>query len=494
MKKTYKKGEQTGKIVPFIQTGEYYFNKGLLSYRKRDLYKAKKYLTRAVHLEPSDPMIICQLAVVLSELADYTLSNKLLHSVVDEHDPDMTECFYFLANNYAHLGLFQEANKYANYYLELDEDGDFAEDTEDLLDLLSIEMDEDADDYEVEDELIVKQENARALLEEGKLEEATLLLQEIIQEYPEFWSAHNNLALAYFYTGNVKSATQIVEDVLEKNPGNLHALCNALVFLYYQRKTKKVKDLTQKLEQVHPLLIEHRYKLGATFGLIGRYDLSFKWLRHLQKQGFEGDDTFYYWLSYASYFTGNTALAEATWKKVVEMNPQKAGSEPWLLQGEKPVKNAHVRWLQGEYIEERLFGIYLEGKTKTSSSIKDLNQVTLHSTLEKEFADYSLARNKHQLKNTTPAYIQDGYEIIDLLFEKNQPSDSGLYLTWFLIFDEAIHRSSKLHNIPAWAAATEYIWLTAQSKKVTQKELAHKYSISYTTIAKYIKVVKLMLE
>ena len=45
----------------------------------------------------------------------------------------MTECHYFLANNYAHLGMFKEAYRHASAYLEKEEDGEFSEDAEDLL-------------------------------------------------------------------------------------------------------------------------------------------------------------------------------------------------------------------------------------------------------------------------------------------------------------------------------------------------------------------------
>ena len=50
----------------------------------------------------------------------------------------MVECHYFLANNYAHLGFFKDAYTHANLYLEMEEDGEFAEDAEDLLDILTL--------------------------------------------------------------------------------------------------------------------------------------------------------------------------------------------------------------------------------------------------------------------------------------------------------------------------------------------------------------------
>ena len=114
-----------GKILTFNPTGEYFFSKGLKAYHKRDLHKAKKYLQRAMQLEPDEPMIVCQLAVICSEMGEYRYANELFEKILDNLDADMVECHYFLANNYAHLGFFKDAYRHANLYLELEEDGEF---------------------------------------------------------------------------------------------------------------------------------------------------------------------------------------------------------------------------------------------------------------------------------------------------------------------------------------------------------------------------------
>ncbi|MFC4322427.1 tetratricopeptide repeat protein [Litchfieldia salsa] len=488
---------QIAKIIPFLQTGEYYFKKGLKAYRKRDIYKAKKHLQRAIQIQPEDSMFLCQLAVVLTELGEYTQSNRILLSVIEKVDSEMTECFYFMANNYAHLGLFQEAYKYANLYLEMEPDGEFIEDTEDLLELLSIESDVEEEEFELQDELIVKQEKAREYLENGELEQAIQLLKEIISLYPDFWSAYNNLALAYFYSGEVAKAAEMLEEVLDKNPGNLHALCNMLVFLYYQRKNKKVKELVGRLESIHPILVEHRYKLGATFGLVGRYDLAYKWLRHLHKQGFQGDETFYYWLSHSAYFTNRLDVAKSAWERVLEENPDKKGSEPWADGKTKNFNDILDRWLKGDYIEERLYGLYLLSKTNKSITKDDIDGLELHATLELEFAEYICQLNRSRKKKQSPDYIEQGYQVVELLFNQNKNNGSsteGLYLTWFMIYDQAILRNYHVSNCSAWAAATEYMWRKHQLSHVSQKEMASKYNISQATITKYVKYVKELLQ
>lgn len=488
---------QKAQILPFIQNGEYYFSKGMKAYRRRDLYKSKKYLQRAIQFEPKDPMMVYQLAIVLTELGEYQQSNQLFHSIITGFDSDMNECYYFIANNYAHLGLFHEAFKHAKTYIERCPTGEFAEDTEDLLELLSIEAEDDESGFDDQDELIVYQEKAHEYLENGKLTEAIALLEQMIKEYPEFWSAQNNLSLAYFYSGQTIKAYELIEEILEKNPGNLYALCNKVAFLYSENKKAEVELLITKLERVHPLLMEHRYKLGATFGLVGRYELSFKWLRKLQKQGFIGDATFHYWLSYAAYFTGHKKRSKTEWQKVIKENPDKIGSEPWL---KADLENEHnmtiARWLKSPLLDEKLYGLFLASYCHEIESLFSSELFKQHlqkPSIEKDFATYILYIHKKIEKPHVPNYITSGFEITTMLFQYNEEDttvDHELSLYWLSLYEVAVSNNYNLTNHSAWAAAIDYVWRKDELfYKITQKEIAEKYKITTATLRKYVKFV-----
>ncbi|MEH7439224.1 tetratricopeptide repeat protein [Neobacillus drentensis] len=491
MGKKAKARMQTGKILSFVPTGEYYFTKGLKAYHRRDFIKAKKYLGRAIQLEPGEPMITCQLAIVSTELGEFENSNRLLHIILEELDPEMAECHYFLANNYAHLGFFKDAYHHAQLYLQLDPEGDFSTDTEDLLELLTLESDGLEDDWYEQDDLIVKQEQARDLLESGYFPKAIELLKDVVKEYPEYWSAYNNLALAYFYLGKAEKAESILDDVLERNPGNLHALCNRLVFAHYQGKLKNAAKLLESLKKIQPMLSEHQFKLGTTFALVGEYEMAYLWLKKLYKHGYDGDGPFYYWLSYSAYNTGNQNFAKSIWKKVLELNPDKEGSEPW---GEKEVSNGFedlsgsiFQKLESDYVEERLFALFLttvSSKKEEIMTSKRLFQNQKLTTLEKEYI--SLIRSG---KQSTTA---DAQEIAEIFYENHQPigtMESGLYLMWFSVFVELSKANVSLKNKRAWAGAVEYVWYKLRSEKVSQQEVANRYGLSSATIGKYVKLV-----
>ncbi|MGD6778694.1 tetratricopeptide repeat protein [Sutcliffiella horikoshii] len=467
--------KQVAKIIPFAQNGDYFFQKGIRAYRKRDLYKARKWLQRAEAMKPSDASIMCQLAIVLTELGDYQRSNELLEDIIEDLAPDMHDCHYFLANNYAYLGLFQEARKHAEEYLTMEPDGEFVEDTEDLIDLLEIEADEAEDYVDGQDHLIVMQENARGLLEKGELDEALALLEQIIEEYPQFWSAYNNLALAYFYKGNLTEARDVLEEVLEKNPGNLHALCNLLVFFHYENNEKEMNELANRLEKVTPILVEHRYKLGATFGLIGRHELSFKWLRSLQKNGFQGDGTFYFWLANAAYQTERFTVAEQAWSKVIEMNPEKAGTEPWNYVEDKTVEEEEA---------EQLFRIF-QSSTSKKTTVKNVLEQSFVTSTVREFAMFALLNRKD-----VPVNVVNGYEIASLL---NTKQADMIVKEWFDLYARALKQAVTFTNAPAWAAAFSYVWSKGNGYAVTQKELVETYEVSASTLRKYVKKVEDLL-
>jgi len=489
MSKDSKAYKPKGKLLSFHPTGEYYFAKGLKAYQRRDFYKSKKYLERAVQLEPGEPMIYCQLAIVCTELGDYQQSNVYLHDILEELDEHMLECHYFLANNYAHLGLFKDAYTHASLYLKLDQDGEFAEDTEDLLDLLSLEAEDLEEEFYEEDDLIVKQDEARRLLESGQFVGAVKLLEEVIEEFPEYWSAYNNLALGYFYLGETDKADQILNDVLEKSTGNLHALCNKLVFAFYLKDTAKVTELKEMLKKVTPLLHEHQFKLGASFALVGEYEFAYGWLRRLQRIGYDGDGPFYYWLSYSAYHTDRQSIAEQAWKKVLQFSPEKEGHEPWEKKhpetaGVESAPKAIHKKLESRYIEERLFGLFLA--SLSSEKVALLRLIKPKHTIEKEYV-------KLLSEQSSDKMVISGHETAMELYKQHHPigaTESSLFLLWFTILAGLMNTNIQISNSKALAAATDYMWRKQRGERTSQQQMARDYSLSSSTLQKYVKIVK----
>ncbi|MGG3891395.1 tetratricopeptide repeat protein [Metabacillus fastidiosus] len=478
-KQLSKVGKKT-QVVPFLQDGQYYYKRGLKAYREQNFNKAMKHFERAAELDPKDTSKLIQLATIYTEMGNYQQSNELLDNIINKLDPTLTECHYFMANNFAHLGLFHEAYKCATAYTDKDPYGEFMEENEDLIELLTLE--EDLPFSDDPDDLIVKQDRAKSMLENNEFEEAIELLEKIIKDYPEFWSAYNNLSLAYFYIGDINKAKEILEDILQKKPGNLHALCNLLVFYFYERKDDKVDELAGMLSNIHPILFEHRYKLGATFALVRKYAFAYRWLRSIYKQGFEGDETFYYWLSYSSYYVGNVKFAEQMWERVLQENPSKKGTEPW---NEDLNETHHFLSMTKE---ERLYAIFLAAETENFDQIEACQNANVpQSNFEKDFIQYIL-----QTKTGVPVHVSDSvqtvFQVIKMLYTCME--DEAFFLYAFRVLMRAHQNKLPIKNGKAWACALEYVWKKENDQSLKKSAFAKRYEISVTTVVKYIQYVK----
>jgi Flp pilus assembly protein TadD len=220
-------------VLSFIPTGEYYYKKALKELQRDNYTKAHKYLQRATELSPEDPLIMMQFGIVLMEMQEFEQAMDVLRTA-RELDPEEADILFFLAEVHAHMGLFLDARKFAKKYIEADVQGKYAEEAMEIVDFAEQEDWQLLDDEgEAQDsEYYYLQEKARRLMEKGNFTDAINMLEDLVADKPDFWGAHNNLALAYFYVGETEMAKALLHDVLRRNTGNLHALCNLAVFHY----------------------------------------------------------------------------------------------------------------------------------------------------------------------------------------------------------------------------------------------------------------------
>ncbi|WP_330217501.1 tetratricopeptide repeat protein [Planococcus halocryophilus] len=156
------------------------------------------------------------------------------------------------------MGLFWDARNYAKQYLVHETQGKYAAEAMSIVDFAEQEdwqvFGEDGDTQESEHHY--HQEKARRMMEQGDFKSAIELLEKLIEEKPDFWSACNNLALAYFYIGEAEMAKALLHDILRRNTGNLHALCNLAVFHYYE-KNAELDDILELLKKFNRMYLSN---------------------------------------------------------------------------------------------------------------------------------------------------------------------------------------------------------------------------------------------
>ncbi|WP_339318085.1 tetratricopeptide repeat protein [Paenibacillus sp. FSL R10-2734] len=334
MERTSEYDVENGNVIPITLNANFFFERAVRSLDRFQYDKALKNFRKAVEYEPENPVNHCNVAGVLSEMGNYEASNDILTHVLEDIDPGMTECYFYMANNFANMESYEEAERSLVTYLEEDVNGEFLTESEELMELLQYELDRPAPLIRIRSrEGVVEHERARALLEEGKFTQAVTLLEEIVNNTPDFMAAHNNLALAYFYMGRFTKAKECIMRVLEQDSGNLHALCNLAIFLQYEGDRGQLAGLLRLLEATIPFHQEHLFKMATTMGILGRHRTAYGHFRRLLKdEEVGGDASLYHYCAAAASNSGLYAEAQRCWQKAAKLDPESAVPRFFLAQ------------------------------------------------------------------------------------------------------------------------------------------------------------------
>ncbi len=310
-------------IIPLHLNAEFYFQRGMQSLDRYHYEKALRYFRRAVESEPDNAVHHINLAGVLSETGDFAASNQILQYVLESLDPNLTECHFYMANNYLNMDLLEESERSLLLYLELDEQGLYLDEAEEMLELLSFELGRPIKVKTIRSRAaLFEHEQARQLLEEGRFNEAVAKLESLVDRFPDFLAAYNNLALAYYYRGQLDLALATVEKVLEEEPENLHALCNLAILKLQLGQILEVQALLNMLRKLYPLNPEHSFKLATTMGILGEHEHAYRLFRMLLKMVHtEYDPSLYHYTAVAAVHTNRLSEARSLWKQVKKLDP-----------------------------------------------------------------------------------------------------------------------------------------------------------------------------
>jgi len=310
-------------VITVEMDATFFFERAVQSLDRHRYDKALKYFRRAVEFEPDNPVNHCNLAGVLSETGDYEESNRILQHIVEQIDPSMTECYFYMANNYANMENYEAAEEALVYYLEHDPNGQYLDEAEEMMDLLGYELERPTKLTSIKSrEGLFEHDRARTLLEEGKFSEAVRILEKLVKKSPDFMAARNNLALAYYYMGLFDKAMTSIHQVLELEPGNLHALCNLAIFHQHSGNREELGDLLVSLRKTYPMHHDHIFKLATTMGILSEHETAHRLFRRLLKSGESGlDPCLYHYTAVAAYNIGKYAEAEKLWRTVEKLDP-----------------------------------------------------------------------------------------------------------------------------------------------------------------------------
>ncbi|SFQ09929.1 tetratricopeptide repeat protein [Salibacterium halotolerans] len=307
--------QSQGQVIPFIHHSDYFFKRGVHAYQKQELKRAVKYVRRAVELNPEQGVFQCQLAAIYSDMGEYTASNELLSHVLEHVDETLYECYFFLANNYAYQGLFDKAGETAAQYLVLAPEGDFAEDTKYLLEMLEMDSEEEgarSEDPEADDELIITYERALRMIEENRLFEAENTLEDLIAAYPYYPAAQSRLVRVLYLKGHVEEALVYAKEVWHEHY-YVPAGCQLALLYKEAGRDQESFETAGMLKQVLPLDRDHLYRTAATLTLLEEGEAAFLFFRKYRQRSAPEQAEFFFYCGAAAYQAGHLQEAQKRW-------------------------------------------------------------------------------------------------------------------------------------------------------------------------------------
>jgi tetratricopeptide (TPR) repeat protein len=348
-------------VVPFEQKAVLFHRKGTRHLQQHNLMEALHFYRKAAEKDPENLEYLLDLAQVYSEMGYFQQSNDILFDLIQRKKGVTSECYYGLGCNFIGMEDYPRAQESFEKYLEMDEDGEYALEVEDFLELLySKNLYVDSDGMPVDGRtgrLYRMAGRAKALLDQGEFKKAVRLFKVILEQDDSMVFVHNNLSLAYHCLGRKEKAFEEVYKALRLDPKNVHALCNLAL---YQHKTGKPEARDKALEYLMELIRdgdEGLYKAAVTLCEMELHELARPVLIRLVQQ-MPYDKRVLHYMAACYFHLGEYDKALHYWQRVERLDPHNTVASYYMeivravIHGElDPAKTEVSYYFQVPYVE-----------------------------------------------------------------------------------------------------------------------------------------------
>ena len=118
------------KILSYEQNSEFFIKIGAKYINRGDIKNSLKYVEKAVEMEPLNPYYKYNLACILAEIKEFEKSNSVFEDILENIDPDLSDCYFEMGCNYFETGDYKSARKYFDSYAEHDPEGEYMDEVE----------------------------------------------------------------------------------------------------------------------------------------------------------------------------------------------------------------------------------------------------------------------------------------------------------------------------------------------------------------------------
>jgi Flp pilus assembly protein TadD len=191
-------------------------------------------------------------------------------------------------------------------------------------------------------------EESQVLLDAGELVEARAMLDKILQRYPNFISAINNLSLIALSEGRMEEAVQTAGRALAQDAKNYHALANLVRFLVLCGRMDEARGYAGRLKAIDLQTIEVWVKQTEAFTFLGDdAGVLEVWREFAQlniTQPPANAALIYHLAAVATMRSGNEDEAKRLWERALEIAPGFDLAWANLDDLRKPVGERHAPW------------------------------------------------------------------------------------------------------------------------------------------------------
>jgi Flp pilus assembly protein TadD len=197
-------------------------------------------------------------------------------------------------------------------------------------------------------DLLFQHEQAQSHLARGEYEQFIRVTEALLQRYPRFAPALNNVSQACWMQGETERAIEYARRVLDFCPHNVHALSNLVHFLCARGDVVQASVCAQRLKECPPPDAELWVKQAEAFSYLGD-DQGMLDLLHCARQAakrrqFPGDPEFCHLAAVAMLRQGREKDARRLWLRALKIAPEYSLARDNLDDLQKPVYQRHAPW------------------------------------------------------------------------------------------------------------------------------------------------------
>lgn len=340
------KKEKKNNILNFNQPAAFFIKKAEKHIDAGNFIEALQLYRQALGMEPDNIEYLLSIAQIYSEMGLFAESNDVLLKIA-KYGNTPTECLFALGCNYMGMQNYALADEAFEQYLSIDPEGEFAEDIDDLFEIL--DDDDEGILQDVNRDLILDEAyKGKQSLDKGDYKTAIHHLENAVNRDSLMYPAMNNLALSYYFDGQKSKAIELAKKVLEVQPANLHACCN-LAFFYSDMGERAIaENYISKIEGVSDIEPEEMHKLALTYCELGQHEKAYKWFtKIISYQPY--DTRLLHFCGLAAYNNGLFSEASEYFLKILKIDPDNSLAAYYKNKAETAKKSGSSKKLEYVY-------------------------------------------------------------------------------------------------------------------------------------------------